>query len=107
MEKPDFPLPPGKYVVTGGRKTTTVLTVAEDGDAWELADGAKLHDVTHLPCRSAVYRPVADSNGSPINANAADFPVTPGGAMPDIDNCTRQDYWVLFVQAVEASADEM
>ena len=22
MEKPDFPLPAGKYVVTGGRKTT-------------------------------------------------------------------------------------
>ena len=34
MEKPDFPLPPGRYVVTGGRETTTVLTVAEDGDAW-------------------------------------------------------------------------
>ena len=107
MEKPDFPLPPGRYVVTGGRETTTVLTVAEDGDAWELADGAKLHDVTHLPCRSAVYRPIEATGASPVNANPADFPVTPGGSMPDIPNCTRQDYWVVFVQAVEATDDEM
>ena len=27
MEKPIFPLPPGKYVVTGGRKVTAVLIV--------------------------------------------------------------------------------
>ena len=50
MEKPDFPLPPGKYEVTGGREVTTILTVHED-ERWELADGAKLYDVTHLPCR--------------------------------------------------------
>ena len=40
MEKPDFPVPPGKYVVTGEREVTTVLTVHprdEDGDQrWEL-----------------------------------------------------------------------
>src|ERR1700731_4529480 len=27
MEKPTFPLPPGKYLVTGDRKVTTVLTI--------------------------------------------------------------------------------
>lgn len=105
MEKPDFPLPSGKYVVTGGRETTTVLTVGADGDSWELADGAKLHDVTHLPCRSAAYRPIVEG-ASPVNADPKDFPVTPGGAMPDIVNCTRQDYWVVFVEAVEVK-DEL
>ena len=73
MEKPDFPLPAGKYVVTGerdenvmkdgeqndefpgGRETTTLLTVGAEGQ-WSLADGATLHDVTHLPCRSARYK---------------------------------------------------
>ena len=73
MEKPDFPLPAGKYVstfyypaskhivhllpghryvVTGGRETQAVLTIHQDGDTWELGEGASLHDVTHLPCRS-------------------------------------------------------
>ena len=27
MEKPDFPMPPGKYLVTGNREARTVLTV--------------------------------------------------------------------------------
>jgi predicted phage gp36 major capsid-like protein len=57
MEKQDFSVPPGKYVVTGDREVMTVLTVHpmdRDGDKrWELGDGATLHDVTHLPCRSA------------------------------------------------------
>src|SRR5258708_1240015 len=55
MEKPTFPLPPGKYLVTGDRKVTTVLTIQpKDKDSnqrWELADGATLYDVTHLVCR--------------------------------------------------------
>src|ERR1700719_1466960 len=48
MEKPTFPLPPGKYLVTGDRKVTTVLTIQpkdKDGNQrWELADGATLYD---------------------------------------------------------------
>jgi hypothetical protein len=103
MEKPDFPLPPGQYVVTGGRETTAVLTIAADGDTWRLG-GATLHDVTHLPCRSAMYRPQVEG-ASPKDADPNDFPVTPGGAMPDIANCSRQDYWVLFVQAVDKATD--
>src|SRR5438067_1835222 len=47
MEKPDFPLPPGKYVVTGNRRVTTVLTIhPKDKDGtqrWELGDGATLY----------------------------------------------------------------
>ncbi len=57
MEKPDFPMPPGRYMVTGGREVTTVLTVDADG-GWKLDNGAKLYDVTHLPCRSARYTQV-------------------------------------------------
>ncbi len=105
MEKPDFPLPPGKYMVTGDREVTTVLTVHpvdEDGaQRWELDDGATLNDVTHLPCRSARYTPATSDNPcSPANAQKTAFPVTPGGPMPPIEGCNKQDYAVLFVIGV-------
>ena len=97
MEKPD-PLPPGKYEVTGDREVTTTLTVYpkdKDGQQrWELANGAKLFDVTHLPCRSARYQ---GSSCSPASAVQSDFPVTPGAAMPKVVNCQKQDHAVLFV----------
>ena len=51
MESPDFPLPEGQYLVTGGRETQAVLKVS--GDSWSLSHEAKLSDVTHLPCGSA------------------------------------------------------
>ena len=101
MEKPEFPLPSGRYVVTGGRETQCILTVHQDGDSWELSDNAKLYDVTHLPCRSARYKPV-EGNASPSNANESDFPVTPGGAMPPVKGCKKEDYWVVFVIGIEA-----
>ena len=41
------------YIVTGAREVTTQLTVHDDG-RWEVAEGS-LYDVTHLPCRSALY----------------------------------------------------
>ena len=100
MEKPDFPLPDGNYIVTGGRETQSILT--KNGDNWKLSDGAKLHDVTHLPCRSARYQPL-EANASPANANPREFPVTPGGAMPSVKGCKKQDYWVVFVTAIESS----
>ena len=60
MEKPSFPVPAGRYLVTGGRQTTTVLTIeAPDSSGkqgWSLENGT-LFDVTHLPCRSARYTP--------------------------------------------------
>jgi hypothetical protein len=99
MEKPSFPLPPGKYLVTGGREVTTTLTIHAD-ERWELADGATLYDVTHLPCRAARYTPAAGSEGSPATAHASDFPVTPGGPMPPVPGCNKQDYAVVFVTAV-------
>jgi hypothetical protein len=106
MEKPDFPLPPGKYLVTGNRAVTTVLTIhSPDRDGhqrWDLADGAKLYDVTHLACRSARYTPAVTRNNSctPANAPKAAFPVPPGATMPSVDGCMKQDYSVLIVIGV-------
>src|SRR5262249_42578417 len=66
MEKPIFPLLAGKYLVTGDRKVTTVLTVhpkdKNGNQRWELADGATLYDVTYLGCRSARYTPAKAAN---------------------------------------------
>ena len=105
MEKPEFPLAPGKYVVTGDRVVTSVLTIhGKDNDGtqrWDLSDGAKLHDVTHLPCRSARYAPATTGNScSPDKAQATAFPVQPGALMPSVEGCKKQDYAVLFVIAV-------
>jgi len=102
MEQPEFPVPPGKYLVTGNREVRTVLTIhpAETNGArrWELDDGATLHDVTHLACRSARYTPVAHANScSPVRARMAAFPVSPGASMPPVENCNKQDYAVLLV----------
>lgn len=107
MEKPDTPMPPGRYVVTGAREVKSVLTVSPPGEngnsAWSLADGAKLYDVTHLPCRSARYRPTngVASTCTPAAAKTSDFPVTPGAPMPPVDGCSKIDYAVLFVIGVE------
>src|SRR5688500_17070873 len=105
MEQPTFPLPPGKYVVTGGRDVTAVLTIHpadRNGDRrWELDKGARLYDVTHLACRSARYIPAAvDGSCSPANAQKTAFPVAPGEAMPPVEGCTKQDYAVLIVIGV-------
>lgn len=106
MEKPEFPLPPGKYVVTGGRVMTAILTVHppdKDGaQHWELNNGAKLHDVTHLPCRSARYQSVTNYSCSPDNADKVAFPVSPGASMPEVNGCQKQDYAVLIVTGVAA-----
>src|SRR5258705_9687565 len=102
MEKPTFPLAAGKYLVTGDRKVTTVLTVhpkdKNGNQRWELADGATLYDVTHLGCRSARYTPAKAANAcSPANAPTKGFPVNPGAAMPAVNGCHKQDYTVLIV----------
>ncbi len=105
MENPDFPVPPGKYIVTGAREVTTVLTLhpmdKEGVQRWELGSGAKLFDVTHLPCRSARYTPATSDNVcSPARARTTEFPVAPGAAMPPVEGCNKQDYAVLFVIGV-------
>lgn len=108
MEKPTFPLPPGKYLVTGDRTVMTVLTIQpkdKDGNQrWELADGATLYDVTHLACRSARYTPAtAKTSCSPENVKTTGFPVRPGAAMPVVNGCRKQDYTVLIVIGLPAT----
>lgn len=105
MEKPDFSLPPGKYLVSGDRESISVLTVhpmdTKGAMRWELEFGSKLYDVTHLPCRSARYRPSsANASCTPDSASKGDFPVSPGHSMPVISGCRKQDYAVLFVVGV-------
>lgn len=104
MESPAIAIPPGKYIVTGDREVTTVLTVRpadENGNQhWELADDATLFDVTHLACRSALYTPISESTScTPESASQKDFPVIPGAAMPAVAGCNKLDYAVLFVIA--------
>jgi hypothetical protein len=102
MEQPSFPIPAGKYVVTGDREVTAVLTIHPRDPSgvtrWELDKGATLYDVTHLKCRSARYTPAAGGNScSPAKASQNAFPVTPGAAMPPVESCNKQDYEVLIV----------
>ncbi len=105
MEAPTFPLPPGQYLVTGFRETTSVLTVhpadAQGDRRWALADKATLYDVTHLGCRSAVYTPAAGTGScSPASVNREDFPIDAGWEMPAVSGCSKQDYSVLIVVGV-------
>ena len=92
-----------RYIVTGDREVTTVLTVREGGQ-WELAKGS-LYDVTHLPCRSAVYTPSPGGPAGsciPTASDQASFPVKPGKPMPNLaGQCAKQDYAVLFVLGEE------
>jgi len=110
MEKPTFPLAPGRYLVTGDPEVTSVLTVHrpdKDGNQrWELADGATLYDVTHLACRSARYTPATTSPNacSPAKAPKDAFRVAPGRAMPPVEGCNKQDYAVLIVIGVANDA---
>lgn len=104
MEAPQFPMPPGHYLVTGGREKAANLTVQRPDSAgrqlWTLDSDANIYDVTHLRCRSGRYTPVAGSSCSPARARQQDFPVTPGAAMPDVPGCQRVDYAVLIVYAI-------
>lgn len=107
MEKPTFPLPPGRYLVTGDRSVVTMLTIHEDdenGDRrWELDQGANLFDVTHLACRSARYTPeTKDANCTPALAPQSRFPIQLNEAMPAVNGCKKEDYAVLFLIGVEA-----
>ena len=95
METPKFPLPPGRYLVTGGRSVVTGLTISEDGRHRKLDDDHTLYQVTHLPCWAARYRPA--TGGSPLTARQSDFTVTPGAVKPTVPSCDKQDYSVLFL----------
>ena len=101
MEKPSFPIPPGRYVVTNGKSMISILTVHEkDGAghmAWEFANGATLISVTHLGCRAGRYRPQsAGAACTPASVATEQFPIAPGAAMPPVPQCSKQDYQVLI-----------
>jgi hypothetical protein len=102
METPSFPLPAGQYVVTGGRAVTSLLTVqapdAAGKQAWSLADGATIHDVTHFGCRAARYSKTSTGEAcTPDHAPTTAFPMSPGTVMPPVQGCSKQDYQVLIV----------
>jgi hypothetical protein len=102
MEAPTFPLPAGKYVVTGGRDVASVLIVEEPDakgkQAWSLADGASVYDVTHLGCRAALYTQKETGKAcTPDKAPISVFPMTPFEVMPAVEGCSKQDYQVLIV----------
>ena len=101
MESPSFPLPAGQYVVTGGREVTSVLTVsppdATGAQAWSLADGASVYDVTHLRCRAAVYTAKEGQSCTPDKTPTGVFPMSPEKPMPAVEGCNKQDYQVLIV----------
>lgn len=102
MEAPSFPLPPGQYVVSGGREIASVLTVenpdASGNQAWRLAEGATIYDVTHLRCRAAVYTPRSHGQScTPDNTPTHVFPMSPGVMMPAVEGCSKRDYQVLIV----------
>ena len=102
MEAPAVGLAPGRYLVTGNRKTQAILTIhprnAEGRQDWELSGGATLYDVTHLRCRSARYTPEAAGQAcTPAAARQSDFPVTPGAEMPPVPGCAKQDHAVVFI----------
>jgi hypothetical protein len=101
MENPVFPIPAGKYVVSGAREVTAVLTIhpkgADGTQKWELDQGASLYDVTHLRCRAARYTPESANSCSPAKAQVASIPVPPGEAMPAVAGCKAEDFQVLIV----------
>ncbi len=108
MESPTFPLPAGKYVVTGGRETTAVLTVtapdASGAQSWSLSDAATVYDVTHLRCRAALYTSKGGASCTPDNTPINRFPMPPAEPMPAIDGCSKQEFQVLIVIGMIAVA---
>jgi hypothetical protein len=104
MEQPEFPLSAGRYLVTGDREVSAVLTIhalEQDGtQRWELDNDATIYDVTHLRCRSARYTPASGNSCSPARAKMSAFPVSPGAEMPPVEGCNKQDYTVLLVIGV-------
>ncbi|XDZ65665.1 hypothetical protein AB8880_12195 [Alphaproteobacteria bacterium LSUCC0684] len=102
MKAPDFPISPGKYLVTNGEDHASLLTIEQpdkDGkQKWSLSDGKTIGNVTHGPCRSARYTPIGESGTcTPENADLSAFPLKPGEQLPPVSLCNRKIYSVLIV----------
>jgi len=109
MEQPVFPLKPGRYLVTGRRAATAILTIhpadAQGVQSWELGNKATIHDVTHLKCRSARYTPATGRSCSPATVDQRNFSVVAGAVKKKVDGCKKQDYSVLFIIGVDWSSE--
>ena len=95
MKAPDFPITPGKYLVTNGEENAAQLTIDppdENGNQnWSLDNGMTIGDVTHGPCRSARYTPIgASGTCSPENADQSVFPLELGKQLPEVTDCNRK-----------------
>jgi hypothetical protein len=100
-EKTTVEAPEMRYLVTGERDVTAVLTVYADG-RWELSKGT-LEDVTRLESRSGVYSAATGEVCKPLPSMQSSFPVKPGARMPKFKGCDTEDRAVLVVLAIEAS----
>ena len=102
MKAPDFPISPGKYLVTNGEENASMLTIEEPDQNgrqnWSLTDNMTIGDVTHGPCRSARYTPIgASGTCTPENADQSAFPLKLGEQLPPVTDCNRKVYAVLIV----------
>jgi len=99
MENPVVPLPNGRYQLAwlnGAPNYDMSIILTINGDKWSLDKSHTLYEVTHLPCRSAVYK-----GCSPKGIDMNDFPVKPGAVMPAVTGCKKTDYAVLFITGLE------
>ena len=102
MKAPEFPISPGRYMVTNGEKNASILTIDppdQNGNQnWSLDFDMTIGDVTHGPCRSARYTPVGESGTcTPENADQSLFPLELGRQLPQVKDCNRKIYAVLIV----------
>ena len=105
MKHPDFPMPPGIYLVSNGEDKAGLLTVEEPdergGQAWSLSRETTIADVTHGPCRSARYTPLGEFGScSPADVDQSIFPLQLGDQPPEVPGCHRTQYAVLIVIGV-------
>ena len=92
MTPPSIPLSAGTYHVGGG-STTSTGTLAVQGDGtWDLG-AATIDSVTHKPCKTAKY----SGSGCDMENVRDQFPgtVPATGSMPELEGCTKEEYWVL------------
>ena len=80
MEKPTFPLPAGKYMVTGDREVTTELTVTED-NKWSLKQGAQPAAAAHEPLSVSPFDTAAQARCTTSRISPAAPPGTSSARM--------------------------
>ena len=90
VEAPDFPLTPGRYLVTSSWLNTTVLVQSKSGH-WSLENGT-VFNVTHLPDTDQMRDKGAQQQQiHPI------FLWNLDQKMPAVQGCVKKGYAVIFV----------